>query len=102
LFAAYPTGFAIFPVGHRGSSYLTFLQSFAALGGELRGKKVAISSTPGVLVEAMLSPQSYSGSFSRLDAGELAFSTELSLDLKRDVARRMLQYPDTLRNDPLV
>jgi D-alanine transfer protein len=31
-----------------------------------------------------------------LQAGELIFSNELSFDLKRDTARRMLAYPETL------
>ena len=35
----------------------------------------------------------YDGNFSLLQAGELIYSREISFDLKRDVARRMLKYP---------
>src|SRR5205085_782241 len=48
------------------------------------------------------SPEYYAGNFSRLHAGQLAFSTDLSLDLKHDAATRMLQFPATLEQDPLL
>ena len=44
----------------------------------------------------------YAGNFSPLHAGELAFNTRLSLQLRQDAARRMLQYPETVANRPLL
>ena len=47
-------------------------------------------------------PDAYAGNFSALHAGELAFNTRLSLQLRQDAARRMLQYPATLADRPLL
>ena len=42
------------------------------------------------------------GQFLPLHAGELAFNTRLSLRLRQDAARRMLQYPATVADRPLL
>src|SRR5262247_1958629 len=46
VFAARPTGFDVFAVGHAGLGDLLFAQMFAALGPELRGKRVVVSDSP--------------------------------------------------------
>jgi D-alanine transfer protein len=104
LLEAFPTGFTIFPIGKAETSDLIFLQKLAAVGGSARGKKVVISLTPVWFFNRgeMMDPDSYGGNFSRLQAYELAFSGELSLDVKRRAARRMLDYPGTLASDPLL
>ena len=103
LFRTYPTGFALFPVGKPGTPALAILQDLVAIGGELAGKKVAISLSPAWLRNSSQDEQShYRGNFSRLHAGELAFSTDLSFELKHDVAQRMLDFPATLEADPLL
>jgi D-alanine transfer protein len=103
LFRDYPTGFALFPVGKPGTPPLVILQDLAAIGRDLQGKKVAISLSPSWLLHSSSDDHGfYAGNFSRLHAGELAFSTELSLDLKQAAARRMLQFPETLADDPLL
>ena len=47
-------------------------------------------------------PDGYAGNFSALHAGELAFNTGLSLELRQAAARRMLRYPETVANRPLL
>ena len=47
-------------------------------------------------------PDAYAGNFSDLHAGELAFDSRLSLRLRQDAARRMLQFPTTVANRPLL
>ncbi len=96
FFQDYPTGFRAFPVGKEGTSSLAILQKVAAVGADLHGRKVALSLSPSFFFEEQLDPTWYSGNFSALQAGELVFSGELSFDLKRSVARRMLAYPETL------
>jgi D-alanine transfer protein len=96
FFQEYPTGFRLFPVGKEGTSALAIAQKVAAMGGDLRGRKVALSISPSFFFEDQLNPEYYEGNFSALQAGELIFSGDLSFDLKRDAARRMLAYPDTL------
>jgi D-alanine transfer protein len=44
----------------------------------------------------------YAGNFSTLHAYELAFNSPLSFETRQQAARRMLQYPTTLKSDPLL
>jgi D-alanine transfer protein len=101
LFRASPTGFTVFSVGRMGTTCLIWLQQMAALGPQLRGKKVAFSLSPGWFYRPV--PRDwYSGTFSTLAAGELAFSSALTAAVKRGAAQRMLDFPETLDKDPLL
>lgn len=100
FFASYPTDFEVFPVGRAGCTSLIILQKLAAVGPALRGKKVAISLSPGWFFHHHSQTRYYSGNFSPMQAGELILSSELSHDLKRDTARRMLDFPQSLENSP--
>jgi D-alanine transfer protein len=103
LFRDRPTGFAVFPVGKQASTCLIIQQKLAAVGSALRGRKVAVSLSPFWFFEGLTAwAAGYAGNFSALHAGELAFNTSLSLRLKQDVARRMLRYPETLAERPLL
>jgi D-alanine transfer protein len=102
LFRTYPTGFMVFMVGKEMSTTLLNLQKLAAIGPELRGKKVVISLTWGEFRLDKVPLDAYSGNFSRLHAAELAFSTDLSPEFKQAVAKRLLDYRPTLENDPVL
>ncbi len=102
IFKNYPTGFAVFPIGMDDTEPLIITQKLAAVGGDLRGKKVVISLSAIFFSSATYHARSYLGNFSRLHAMELAYSTDLQLALKQDVARRMLQYPKSLEKEPLL
>lgn len=102
FFQDYPTGFRVFPVGQPGTTCLAVLQKVAAVGPDIRGKKVAFSMSPGWFFTAVFDPKWYEGNFSHLQALDLAFSGDLSSGLKRDIARRMLAYPKTLDNQWLL
>lgn len=104
LFASYPTDFTIFPVGRDGATAMIVLQDLAALGGDVRGKRVAITLSPTTYFNRrdMLLADDYAGNFSRLHAAATLFGDDLSPGLKRDLARRMLRNPATLRPDPLL
>lgn len=98
-----PTGFTIFPVGKEAATCLITQQKLAAVGPALRGRKVVVSVSPTFFFEVPTAwAGGYAGNFSPLHAGELAFNTRLSLRLRRDAARRMLQYPETLAERPLL
>ena len=103
FFRTAPTGFQVSPVGAGGANSLIMLQKIAALGTDLRGKKVAISLSPGWFLKP--GPgwlQGYKGNFSLMAASEMAFGTALDFELKRDIALRMLKCPGTLENSPLL
>ncbi len=103
VFRDRPSGFTIFPVGKAGTTCLIMLQKLAAVGPALQGRKVAISLSPFWFFERLTArPDAYVGNFSDLHAGELAFDTRLSLQLRQDAARRMLQFPMSVANRPLL
>lgn len=103
MFRDRPTGFTIFPVGKAGTTCLIILQKLAALGPELGGRKLVISLSPFWFFDRVTArADAYAGNFSDLHAGELAFNTGLSLRLRQDAARRMLQFPATVANRPLL
>jgi D-alanine transfer protein len=97
FFQDYPTGFRVFPVGKEGTSALAIMQKIAAVGSDLNGRKVVFSLSPSFFFQE-LNAKWYEGNFSPLQAGELVFSGDLSFDLKRDAARRLLAYPETLND----
>ena len=98
-----PHGIHDLPGGQGGNTCLIILQKLAAVGPALQGRKVAISVSPYWFFERLMAwADGYAGNFSALHAGELAFNTRLSLQLRQDAARRMLQYPETLANRPLL
>jgi len=102
FFRKYPTGFMVFQVAKPAANALTIAQSLAALGPDLRGKKVVISFTPSLFWIPALNQEYYNGNFSRLHAYELIFSPLLSPATRALAATRMAQYPESLADDPLL
>jgi D-alanine transfer protein len=102
FFKLYPTGFAAFDIRFVGGSALNLAQTLAAVGSDLRGKKVVISFTPLVFLSPKPGATYYPGNFSNLHAAGLIFNMQLSQDIKSQAARHMWQYPDTLKKDPLL
>jgi D-alanine transfer protein len=102
FFASYPTGFTVFDVANLGAASLTMAQDLAALGPDLRGKKIVISFSPATFTMSKLPPDYYAGNFSPLHAYEMIFSPNLDMTLKIDAAKRMSEFPSTLQNDSLL
>jgi D-alanine transfer protein len=102
FFRTAPTGFQLSPVGSGGAGPLIMLQKVGALGSALRGKKVAISLSPGWFCTAKPGAQGYTANFSPMAATEMVFGTALDFRLKREIAARMLQFPETLEQRPLL
>src|SRR5438552_11741463 len=102
FFRTAPTGFQLSPVGGGGANILIMLQKVGALGSALRGKKVAFSLSPGWFCTAKPSSKGYRGNFSPMAATEMVFGTALDFGLKRDIAARMLEFPETLEQRPFL
>jgi D-alanine transfer protein len=100
FFRTAPTGFQVSPVGKGGMAPLIILQKVGALGSDLRGKKLAISLSPGLTTNP--GRKAYVGNFSVMAATEMVFGTALDFELKREIASRMLQCPSTVRTRPLL
>jgi D-alanine transfer protein len=102
FFRTAPTGFQLSPVGSGGANPLIWLQKIGALGPALRNKKLAISLSPGWFCTTKPGAQGYKGNFSPMAATEMVFGSALDFRLKRDIAARMLQFPETLEQRPLL
>jgi D-alanine transfer protein len=102
FFRTAPTGFQLSPVAGGGANMLIWLQKVGALGSTLRGKRLAISLSPGWFCTPKPSSQGYKGNFSAMAATEMVFGTALDFGLKRDIAVRMLQFPETLEQRPFL
>jgi D-alanine transfer protein len=102
FFANAPTGFQVCPVGRQGTTSLIILQKLGALGSQLRGRKIAISLSPSWFLRPAIRPDFYAGSFSLPAASRMLFGDALDANLKRAIAERMLQFPDTLEKGGLL
>jgi D-alanine transfer protein len=100
FFRTAPTGFQVSPVGAGGMPPLIISEKVAALGSDLRGKKLAISLSPGLTAHP--GRRAYEGNFSLMAASETVFGTALDFRLKRQFASRMLECPSTLKKNPLL
>jgi D-alanine transfer protein len=101
-FSSEPSGFQVCPVGTAGTTSLNILQKLGALGSDLRGRKVAISLSPSSFFVPALSPYFYAGNFSLPAATGVLFGNALDRNLKAQIAKRMLQFPDTLEKSALL
>jgi len=97
-----PTGFEVCPVGKAGTTSLIVLQKLGALGSAMNGRKVAISLSPSAFLMPDVRPDFYAGNFSLPAASGTLFGNALNSNLKTEIAKRMLQFPDTLGKDGLL
>ncbi len=97
-----PTGFEVCPVGKAGTTALIILQKLGALGSDLNGRKVAVSLSASSFLTPSERPEFYVGNFSLPAASGILFGDALDLTLKTQIAKRMLQFPDTLGKDGLL
>jgi D-alanine transfer protein len=102
FFRKEPTGFEVCPIGKAGTTSLIVLQKLGALGSALHGRKIAISLSPSSFLTPAVKPDFYAGNFSLRAASGTLFANALDLNLKAEIAKRMLQFPDTLGNDGLL
>ena len=103
LFASHPTGFGVFALGRYGIGNLLFAQTFGALGRVLEGKKlVIIDSPPWFFNTEDVDPRAYALNFSPEIAKTFIFESTISLPLRGAIARRMLDFPETLADEPVL
>jgi D-alanine transfer protein len=103
FFQSAPTGFSVFAVGHAGTSDLLFLQTFAALGADLRGKSLVVEDSAVWFYNPTAVPwDQYGGNFSPEIASMFLFDSPVSLDVREAGAWRMLDFPSTLQGDDLL
>ncbi len=102
FFGSHPTGFGAFLMGNPGETCLIIATRLAAAGPEARGKKAVVFLSPGWFLAPELDHAGFGVNFSPLQGGIFAFESRLSADLKRDLARRLLDYPEVIGQSPLL
>ena len=102
FFGAHPTGFGAFLMGNPGETCLIIASRLAAAGPDARGKKAVVFLSPGWFEAPELDHRGFGVNFSPLHGGIFAFESRLSPELKRDLAQRLLDYPETIRQNPLL
>jgi D-alanine transfer protein len=102
VFRYYPTGFRPFAVASPATTPIIMMLRLGSLGTALRGKRVVITITPPEFYRPHLEQPSYNANFSRVQAVAVAFSIDIPCALRRSVAQRMLQYPATIADDPIL
>ena len=102
FFGAHPTGFGAFLMGNPGETSLIVATRLASAGAAARGKKAVVFLSPGWFLAPELDHRGFGVNFSPLQGGIFAFESRLSAHLKRDLARRLLDYPETIGQSPLL
>ena len=102
FFRSHPTGFGAFLMGNPGETSLIIATRLAAAGAEARGKKIVVFLSPGWFLAPELDPRGFGVNFSPLQGGVFAFESVLSPGLRHDLAQRLLDYPETIRQSPLL
>ena len=101
FFCGAPTGFQVSPVGKAGATSIIILQKLAALDTSLENRKVAVSFSPTWFLNGV-NPAFYEGNFSAEAAHKAIIGSKLSFRLKRDIAARLLEFPETAHESALL
>ena len=102
FFQQAPTGFALFAVGYPITGDLFFAQTFGALGNDLRGRRIVLSDSPWFTADEGVGRDAYDHTFSPEIAETFTFDAPIPAALRAAVARRMLDYPETLTEHPVL
>ncbi|MDA8226268.1 MAG: D-alanyl-lipoteichoic acid biosynthesis protein DltD [Desulfitobacterium hafniense] len=102
VFAGRPTGFQPYLVGKGGTQTIIQALNLAALGDDLKGKKVAVFVTPQWYSPLGIQQSTFGGNFSPLHAYEIMLDSKLSASVKQRIAFRILQFPDAVKDYPLL
>jgi D-alanine transfer protein len=104
LFADGPTGFSVLAVAGGGTPIFETLQSIGALAREYRGRKVVLSLSPPMflLPTGDMLLRRHLGNFSPIQALRTVMSPELSVGFRRQVAQRLVQYPEALNRNTVL
>src|SRR5258708_9567700 len=93
-------------ISHPGTFSIPMRQEPAALGPDLRGRKIVITIMPGSFFIAKRNfiendpSHDFAMNFSRLHGYETIFSPYLSYGIKNEIAKRLSDFPETIRQAP--
>ena len=102
LFAGNPTGFTPFLIGHGGCQDLIHVLNVASQGQALRDKKVVVILSSQWFAPEGLTPEYFNENFSALQAYRMLLNNHLTPETKKQIASRLLQFPDVTENYPVL
>jgi poly-D-alanine transfer protein DltD len=104
FFATYPTGFAIAPVGSKGTPLPLMTVDLASLGDAVRGRRVVISlsGTWFLATNRRNDSLNIAAHASPLQLGDVLFDSDLPLSLRRQIARRVEHVSHMTGNQALL
>ena len=100
FFANAPTGFKVCPVGAAGNTTLMMAQKLAAQGSTLNDRKLVMMLSCSWFRRDAIPADNYKGGFSIAQAMKIMLDGQLDPDIRRRLAERMLDYPETLKDQP--
>ncbi|MDB6138044.1 MAG: D-alanyl-lipoteichoic acid biosynthesis protein DltD [Verrucomicrobiaceae bacterium] len=100
FFAGSPTGFQICPIGGPGNTTMMMAQKIAAQGALMHDRKIVVLLSCSWFRRPALPGPDYAGNFSPAQAINILLDTDLDRNVRRRIARVMLDYPDTLKEYP--
>ncbi len=100
FFASSPTGFQVCSVGGAGNTSLMTAQKIAALGDHVRDRKLVVLLSCSWFRRPTLPTPHYTGNFSPAQAMNIVLDDPVGPRIRRRLADRMLDFPDTLKEAP--
>ncbi|MEP7382162.1 MAG: D-alanyl-lipoteichoic acid biosynthesis protein DltD [Gemmatimonadota bacterium] len=104
LFGNAPSGFTVYPMGEPGVLLMHHVLEAAAIGEQLRGRRVLVFVPPNEFSMRRKSErqQFFAGNFSRVQAATMLAQGALPDSLQRDILARLAVYHAALAMDPLI
>ena len=102
FFRGRPTGFAAFPIGRGGTTCLMILQKAAAVGRAARNKKAVIFLSPSWFTRDEVGENAVDANLTSPQLSAWSFGDALSGPLRQRIARRLLDYPESLQGQVLL
>ena len=102
FFRTRPTGFTAFPIGRGGTTCLMILQKVAAVGTAARGRKAVIFLSPSWFLRDEVGENAVDANLTSPQLSAWSFGNALSWTLRQKIARRLLDYPESLEDQVLL
>jgi D-alanine transfer protein len=105
FFASYPTGFAVAPIGRRGTPPIAMLFQIAAMDRAVTGRRIVVSASGTWFLShhRTIDRQAIAANGSALQTGDVVFfRSTLPAKLRRRIAQRVAHIPEVSEHQLLV
>lgn len=102
FFDGKPSGFTTFLIGQGGSQDLVHSLHLAAQDDNLKGKKVAVILSAQWFTQQGIDKNYLAQNFSPLQMYRILNSDSLSIDIKKQIVNRLLEFPEVFNRYPIL